>query len=339
MFKRIIMIVILSVATLNTVIAEENFYQKKNISFVVGFPPGSGYDIYARIVAKHIGKHIPGNPTTIVQNMPGAGSNTAGSYVTEIAEKDGTVIGAVSMGNLTASLFRQTNQRYNPSLLNYIGSPNTDYNVCIVHKDSPVQDFKEIASKEIIFGASSAGNESKDWTVMMKNMLGNNIKIVSGYDGSVAILLAMKNKEVHGMCGQSYSFMESRYQTEIKDGIFRYLLQQDDENGQKELTRRGVPQLTSFAKNEEQKKVMEIIFSQKSFSRPLFVAKEVPKDRVEILKKAFVETMQDPELIEETKKMNLDIDFRTGSDVEKTVKEMFSLSKDTLSIIRKYFEE
>ena len=136
-----------------------------------------------------------------------------------------------------------------------------------------------------------------------------------------------------------YDFPTTRYQTEIKDGIFRYLLQQDDENGQKELTRRGVPQLTSFAKNEEQKKVMEIIFSQKSFSRPLFVAKEVPKDRVEILKKAFVETMQDPELIEETKKMNLDIDFRTGSDVEKTVKEMFSLSKDTLSIIRKYFEE
>jgi tripartite-type tricarboxylate transporter receptor subunit TctC len=252
----------------------------------VGSAVGGGFDTYARLVGRHLGRFIPGNPTIIVQNIPGAGSNKAASYVALQAPKDGTVIGAVQAIAITQPLISDQPVPHDPSKFIMIASANRSVYFCVVRSDAPVKSFQETFDKEAIIGTSSEGASLRDYPVMLINVLGVKLRLIGGYAGSREIMIAMERNEIQGMCGMDWSSFLTQQRDWIASGFAR-LLAQEDLEGHPEMNKVGVPLTISFAKTEEDRQVMEMIYSQNLFGRPYLVAPGVPADRVAALRKAF----------------------------------------------------
>jgi len=306
------------------------FYKGKTVSIMVGSSAGGGYDLYARLIARHLGKHIPGNPTIVVGNMPGAASNVLASHVYNVARKDGTVIGAIFMGAVVEPLFGlKARATHDTSRFNYIGNANKDVYVCLVRADAPVQTFGEALEKELVVGGTAEGASTRDFPVLLKNLLGAKFKIVAGYAGSREINLAMERGEVQGGCGQSWSSVAATYPSWFSEGKIKVLAQEDSE-GYPELNRQGVPLTRAFAKTESQARILDLIYSQTTFGRPYVVAPEVPKGRVEALRRAFMATMRDPDLVAEARQMQVDIMPVAGEDLQAMIARLYATPKDVL---------
>jgi tripartite-type tricarboxylate transporter receptor subunit TctC len=306
------------------------FYRGKTVSIIVGSAAGGGYDLYARLIGRHLSKHIPGNPVVVVSNMPGAASNVLASHIYNVAPKDGTVIGAIFMGAVVEPLFGQkTRATHDTSRFNYIGNANKDVYVCLVRDDAPVKTFAEALEKELVVGGTAEGASTRDYAVLLKNLLGARFKIVAGYAGSREINLALERGEVQGGCGQSWSSVAAIYPSWFSDGKVKVLVQEDSE-GYPELNKQGVPLTRAFARNEEQARILDLIYSQATFGRPYVVAPEVPKERVAALRRAFMATMQDADLVGEAERMQLDITPVAGEDLQAMIARLYATPKDIL---------
>lgn len=313
---------------------ETDFYQGKTITIAVGSSPGGGYDLYARLIARHIAKHIPGNPAVVVTNMPGAASNVLAAHITNVAPRDGTVIAAIFMGAVVEPLFGQkTRATHDPSKLQYIGNANKDFYVCLVRSDAPVKTFADAFDKELVVGGTAEGASTRDFAVLLKNLLGARFKVVSGYAGSREINLALERGEVQGGCGQSWSSVYATYPSWFNDGRIKVLVQEDEE-GYPELNRRGVPLARAFARTAEQQRVLDLVYSQTAFGRPYVVAPDVPKERVAILRRAFMATMQDPDLRAEAERMQLDVIPIAGETLQDRIAKLYGTPKDLLDKVR-----
>ena len=300
------------------------FYRGKTITIIAASSPGGGYDLYARTVARHIGKHIPGNPSVVVSNMPGAASNVAAAYIYNAAAKDGTVIGALFMGAVVEPLFSgRIRATHDMSKFHYVGNANKDVYVCLVRADAPVKSFAEAFEKELIVGATADGASTRDFPELLKNLLGAKFKIVAGYPGTRQINLAMERGEVQGGCGQSWSSVSATYPTWFKEGKIKVLAQEDSE-GYPELNKQGHPLTRQFAKTDEQRQILDLIYSQTIFGRPYAVAPEVPKARVDSLRTAFMATLKDPELKAEAARINLDVDAISGEELQAAIVKMYA---------------
>ncbi|HEY8579558.1 MAG TPA: tripartite tricarboxylate transporter substrate-binding protein [Beijerinckiaceae bacterium] len=317
--------------------AQENaagFYKGKTVTIIVGSSAGGGYDLYGRLLGRHMSKHLPGAPNFVVANMPGAGGNVAAAHIANLAPKDGTFIGAIFMGTVVEPLFTATRRTtHHPTKFNYIGSANTDYYVCIVRGDAPVKTFADLMETEIVVGASAGGASTRDFPLLLRNVLGAKLKIVAGYPGTREINLAIEKGEVQGGCGQSWSSVQSIYQAAFAEGRMRPIVQEDVQ-GYSELNKQGVPLARSFAKTEEQRRILDLVYSQTVFSRPYVVAQEVPADRVAALRKAFLETMADPELVAEAKKMKVDAEPVSGETLQAKVQEIYAAAPDIVEKAR-----
>ncbi|MDB5649916.1 MAG: Tripartite-type tricarboxylate transporter, receptor component TctC [Hyphomicrobiales bacterium] len=315
----------------------ENFYEGKKVTVVIGSSPGGGYDVYGRLIAKYLGKHIPGNPSVVASNMAGAGSNVSAAYIANSAPKDGTYVGALYMGAVVEPLFYgKSRTTHNPAEFNYIGNANTDYDVCAVRSDAPVKIFSDLFKQELVLGASAPGGATYDFPMLLKELLGAKLKIVSGYPGSREVNLALEKGEVQGVCGQSWGGVASMYEPMIKAGTIK-LIAQETAEGYPYLTKLGVPLTSDFASTDLQRKVMTLFYAQTSFSRPYVVAKEVPPARVAILRKAFMDTMRDPELVADAQRMGLDVDATAGDVLQKKIVELYSAPKDMVEMIRRIY--
>ena len=306
------------------------FYKGKAITIIVGSSAGGGYDLYARMLARHMGKHIPGNPSFVVTNMPGAASNVAAAHIYNIAPKDGTVIGAIFMGAVVEPLFSQkTRTTHDTSKFNYIGNANKDVYVCLIRAEAPVKNFAETFDKEIVMGGTAEGASTRDFSVLLKNLLGAKFKIVSGYPGSREVNLAMERGEVHGGCGQSWSSVAANHRTQFNEGRFKVLVQEDTA-GYPELNSQGIPRTIEFAKTDEQRQILDLVYSQTVFGRPYVVAPEVPKERVDALRKAFMAAIRNPDMMAEAKKIDLDIDAISGEELQTMIGRIYATPKDIL---------
>jgi tripartite-type tricarboxylate transporter receptor subunit TctC len=315
-----------------------NFYRGKTVTVIVGSSPGGGYDLYGRMIARYMPKHLAGTPTMVVTNMPGAGSNVAAANIANVAAKDGTIIGALFMGAVVEPLFSEVKRpTHDPSKFNYIGNANTDYYVCLVRGDAPVKTFAEVFDKEMVLGGTAGGASTRDFPVMLVNVLGAKFKIVSGYPGSREVNLAIEKGEVQGGCGQSWSSVYATYKQRIDSGELRALVQEDS-TGYPDLNRQGVPLTVSYAKTPEQKQILDLVYSQTVFGRPYVVAAEVPAPRVAALRKAFMDTMNDPALKAEARKMQVDVDATSGDELQKKIAEIYATPKDIVEKARKAFE-
>jgi tripartite-type tricarboxylate transporter receptor subunit TctC len=299
------------------------FFKGKQISIVVGSSPGGGYDVYARMLARSFGAAIPGNPTVVVQNMSGAGSNRAAGFIYSVAPKDGTAIGAIFPGAVLQPLLSDQPVPHDPSKTIYLGSANSDVYVCFVRADAPVKTYKDVLTTELIIGASNPGATTYDLPHLLNNVLGTKFRIVTGYAGSKEMTLALERGEVQGACGLGWTAIETLHPDWFAKGTVRVLVQLSTD-GHPDLNKQGVPRAADLARDADERRVIELVFSQGIFGRPYVLPPEVPRDRVALLRQAFMTAFNDPGFRAEAKKMRLDVDPMPGEKLQQLVADLYA---------------
>ena len=303
----------------------QTFYEGKTIRMVVGSDAGGGFDTFARLYSRHLGRFIPGAPNIIVQNMPGAGSANAAAYVASAAAKDGTVVAALNPGGLIAPLFEGRAATFDAAKLQYLASADTTARVCFTLKNSPVKTAKDAQAREVVIGAGAVGSSSYDYAYMHQKLNNMKFRIVAGYKGMADILLALERGEVEGICGYDWSGLKAVRPNLVRDGGFNYLLQVAVEPVA-ELDAMGVPNAATLTANAEDKAALELIAGQQLFGRPYAVAPEVPAERVAILRKAFAEVMKDKDFLAEVERLKLTVSYAPGEEVQALIQRMYASS-------------
>jgi tripartite-type tricarboxylate transporter receptor subunit TctC len=312
-----------------------SFYKNKAITILVTNGIGGGFDTYARFVARYLGQHIPGNPQIVVQNMEGAGGVVGANWVATIGAKDGTVLAAVHPAALLEPLLGdKAKVKYDPAKFQYVGNANSDVFVCVSRADAPAKTFADTFDKEIAVGAAGDAASLRDMPTLLNSVLGTKFKIVMGYNGSRAIQIAVERGEIHGQCGVAWSGISSVHPDWFSSGLVKPLVQEAVFT-YPALDKMGVPRSVDFARTEEQKKILELGYSIETIGRPYLMAAEVPRERVDALRRAFAETLAAPETVAEAKRIQLDIQPMTGEDVQRFVAKVYQTPPDIVAATRK----
>ena len=301
-----------------------NFYQGKTVRIIVGLAAGGGYDLYARTLARHMGKHIPGNPAVVVENMTGAGSIIAANYLYKIAKPDGLTIGHYLGGIALQQLLGKPGIEFDALKFKYIGVPAQDSFIIGVHKATGITDVHGwIASKQMVkFGGIGPGAGSDDIPKILAATINLPAQVVAGYKGTAETRLAFNNGEVQAT-SNAWESTKSTWRNELDSGTLRVVLQATLKS-HPEL--KQIPVAYDLAKTDEARKLLSTVLRANSPTvRPFMAPPGTPDDRVQILRKAFMDVWKDPELITEAKKANLDINPDDGVGLEANIKEMFKL--------------
>jgi tripartite-type tricarboxylate transporter receptor subunit TctC len=308
--------------------AAADYYAGKTIELVVGGDAGGGYDIYARAVARHLTGHIPGNPTIVVKNMPGAGSTRAGIYISSVAPKDGTSIGAMMPGAIIGPLLDdKPNLQFDPTKVLYVGTADSGVRVCATYGTSKIKTFEDAQKQKTILGASSAGGATRDYAYMHNHTAGSKFEVVSGYKGTVDVALAMERGEVDGMCGWDWSSVKSQKSDWISEKKANVLVQVSLEPLD-ELTERGVPHIWKFVPKEDDRKVAELVVSQQVFQRSYIAPPQTPAEPLGILRTAFDAAMKDPAFLADAEKMKISITPLAGGKVQDLIGRLYSTPRE-----------
>lgn len=317
----------------NHAFAQSNFYEGKTIRIIVGLAAGGGYDVYARIIARHMGKHISGNPSISVENMTGAGSLLAANHLYKVAKPDGLVISHFIGGLFLQQLLGKTGIEFDALKFEYIGVPLQDNFVMGVAKSTGITDAEKwIASKQVVkFGGIAAGTGSDDVPNILKATIGLPLQVVSGYKGTADVRLAFNSGEVSGV-SIAWESAKSTWRREVENGDMKIVLQGNTKS-HPELTH--IPVSINFAKTDEGKKLMQTVLQAHGPTvRPFVLPPRTPKDRVQILRKAFTDTLKDPDLLAEAKRSNLDFNSTDGATLEQNVKDTFKLEPSLIAKLR-----
>jgi tripartite-type tricarboxylate transporter receptor subunit TctC len=304
-----------------------DFYKGKNISLVIGFDSGGGYDIYARLLGRHIGKHIPGQPNIVPQNMPGAGSLRAAQFIYSAAPKDGTAFGTFGRQMGITPLLSPSAQ-YDGTKFNWLGSITNEVSTCISWHSAPVKTWNDLLNKEITLGGDGPGADPDVFAQLYRHVFDAKIKLVSGYHGTTPIILAMERGEVDGLCGYSWSTIKSKHQPWLRDKKINILVQAALK---KEPELPDVPLALDLAKTEEQRQVLKVFLTSQETARPFAAPPGTPEDRKAALVAAFDATMKDPEFLAEAKKLNLDVNPLSGQTITGLLTELYATPKDVLA--------
>ena len=323
-----------AVAAASVAVAQtpEQFFKGQTVTIYVGLSAGGGYDRNARLVARHIGKYIPGKPDVVVKNMPGGGGLVMTNSVANASPKDGLHIGAPQRGiALEPLLGDASNAKFDPLKLQWIGSVNADTSVAVATKRSGVTKWQDLKSKELIVAGTGVGTESVTVPYILRNILGFKYKVIAGYPGGSEMNLAMQRGEVDGRGTFSWTSLKPKYKEWIESGEMAILYQQGLRK-HPELT--NVPLVTDLAENEDQKKVLRLQFTAFELGRPFFVAEGVPADRVQALRQAFSQAMKDKELLAEAEKEKLEINPATGEEMQKMLADVYATPKPIIERLR-----
>jgi tripartite-type tricarboxylate transporter receptor subunit TctC len=293
--------------------AQAPFYQGKTLTIMVGFPPGGGYDIYARVLARYMGRHIPGEPQVIVQNMPGAGSLNLANHLYTLAPKDGTVIGSIETAMPFEAFFNPDAVRFDPLKFTWLIGLNSEITTCFVRSDSPIKSFSDLFTREAKFGATNSGATPVVEPRVANALLGAKIAIVSGYPGTQDIFLAIERGEVEGACGVGWTALNAAKADWVRDGKIRILAQNATK---RHPAVRDVPLLLDFAKTDEQRQLLELLAAPQDMGRPILAPPDIPLERRDILRKALEETVADPAFLADATKAGLFINPVRGADIE-----------------------
>jgi tripartite-type tricarboxylate transporter receptor subunit TctC len=308
--------------------AAADYYAGRTIEFIVGGDSGGGYDIYARAVARHLPRHIPGNPTIVVKNMPGAGSTRAGIYISTVAPKDGSSLGALMPGAIIGPLLEdKPKTQFDPTKVIYIGTADSGVRVCATFQKSKITTFAAAQKNKTILGASSAGGATRDYAYLHNHTAGTNFSVVAGYKGTVDIGLAMERGEVDGLCGWDWSSVKAQKADWLRDKKLNLLVQVGLQP-QQELTKLGVPTIWSFIKDENNRRIAELVVSQQVFQRSYVVPPGTPPEQVKILRAAFDATVKDPQFLADAAKMRISITPLSGREVQELVAKLYTTPRD-----------
>jgi tripartite-type tricarboxylate transporter receptor subunit TctC len=304
----------------------EEFYRGHPVTIVVGNTAGGGYDLNARLLARHIAKQIPGHPTIIVQNRPGAGSLNAANYIYSVAPKDGTLFGIIGRIQILEPLFSK--QPFDGTKFTWIGSISKDVSTCISWHTSPIATWNDLMVKTFTAAGQAAGADPDTYALMLKMLFGAKVNLVTGYPGTNEQSLAMERGEVDGLCGISYSTLKTRHQDWLTSKSVNILVQNALE-GAPDLS--GVPVIVDFVKDNETMQIVKLIVGTESMARPFMAPPDIPPDRAAALRAAFDATMQDPEFAADAEQLGIEITPMTGAAIEPLLKELYAAPKDVIA--------
>lgn len=307
-----------------------DYYAGKTIDFIIGGDVGGGYDIYARVVARHLNRFIPGNPVIVPRNQPGAGSGRAASFLYSVAPKDGSVIGAVFPGAIMGPLLDDRAQPlYDPTKFAYIASADNATRVCISHQHSRIKRYEDALQQKAIMGASAAGGSTRDYINMLKKATGAMFDLVAGYKGTADIFLAIERGEVDGMCGLDWASLKSQRPDWVRKKSVNILAQINLEP-EPELTTLAVPQIWNFIKAADDKTAVELIIGQQVFGRPYLAPPGVGAEPLGILRAAFDATLKDKDFLADAERMRIDVAPSSGERVQQLVEALYAMPKATV---------
>jgi tripartite-type tricarboxylate transporter receptor subunit TctC len=295
----------------------------KTVNMIIGFGPGGGYDMWGRVLARHIGKHLPGNPSVVPQNMPGAGSYVAASHLYNVAPKDGTVMAIIARDAALGPLSGAPGARFDSTKLSWIGSPTQETNICIAYHTSPVKTVQDLQRKELIVGDTGPGTGTRSYPKVLNAILGTKFKLVGGFRSSADVFLAMERGEVEGIC-ESLDSVNSRRPTWIPEKQVSVLFQAGAEPSP-EL--KNIPFVLDLARNAEEKQTLEFLYAGQGIGRPFVAPPGLPPDRLKMLRDAFDATMKDPEFIADAKKSKFNVEPVSGEKLAALINKIYATPK------------
>ncbi len=301
-----------------------DFYAGKTIEFTVGADVAGGYDIYARAIARHLPRYIPGKPTIVVKNLPGAGSGKAAAYIATVAPKDGTAIGAIFPGAVIGPLLDDNEKPpYDPTKLIYLATADSGTRVCATFITSKTKTIEDAQKQKTVMGASAAGGSTRDYVNMLRKTMGAKFELVAGYKGTAEIGLAVERGEVDGLCGWDWSSLKAQKSDWLRDKKLNVLVQTALEP-EAELTKLGVPMMWKYVPKEEDKKAAELVVSQQVFGRPYIAPPGTPDAQVKILRDGFIAVLKDKEFLADAEKAKIDINPLDGAKVQEVVTKVYA---------------
>jgi tripartite-type tricarboxylate transporter receptor subunit TctC len=300
----------------------EQFFQAQPFTIVVGYPPGAGYDLYARLIATRMGQYLPGHPKVVVQNMPGAGSLSSANHLYNVARQDGSVIGTFSRGITMLPLIDSNGVRYDSLKFNWVGAPSGEVSLAISWHESGVNKFEDLRTRGMTAATSGAGSDGNIYGRVLNAILGTKIKTVTGYQGSAQSMLAIERREVDGATSVSYAAIKTAQREWLTNKKVN-LLAQHALKAHPEL--KQVPVIVDFATTDDDRRVLEMVFARQSIGYPYAAPPNVPADRLAAIRKAFDATLKDPEFLAATAKAGLEIDGMSGQQLQTLLEKLFSM--------------
>jgi len=312
---------IVATATARADSAVETFYKTQPLTIIVGYSPGAAYDLYARNVAQHLGKHIPGAPKILVQNMPGAGSLNAVNYIYQLGKKDGSQIVAFARGIAMQPLLDETGVKFDATKLEWIGSTSSEVSVVLAWRGSGFKTLDDAKARPMSVAVSGSGADSAIFPRVLNSVLGTQFKLVTGYPGNSEMLLAVERGEVDGNAGTSWATLQGSKREWMTDNKVNLLVQL---GLRKHPDLPNVPLALDLATNPEDRKVLELILSRQQMAYPYAAPPGVPEDRLAALRSGFDQMTKDPDFIADAKKQGFEVDPMTGDEIGKLVKGLYA---------------
>jgi tripartite-type tricarboxylate transporter receptor subunit TctC len=298
-----------------------DFYKGRNLDLMIGYSVGGGYDVYARMIARHLGRHLPAEPTVVPKNMEGAGSLRLANWLYNVAAKDGGVLATIGRGTGFDPLLGHKAAQFDGTKFNWIGSANDEVSVCVAWTArAKVKKFDDLVKTELTVGGTGSAADTDQFPRILNGVLGTKMKIITGYPGGNDVNLAMERGEVDGRCGWSWSSVKSTRASWLADKKITILMQL---SLSKHPDLPDVPLVTDLATTEEQRQILRLIFARQVMGRPYLAPPGVPADRVAALRSAFMGTMADREFLAEAEKAQLEITPVSGEAVQKLVGEVY----------------
>ena len=305
----------------------EAFYAGRQVKLIVGTGPGGGYDIYVRLLARHLGRNIPGRPNVVIVNMPGASSLTAANYLANIAPKDGTELLMIVQSLPMVQVAGAAAVRFDLGKFNWIGNMSDSANVLIAWRASAIKTMREATEQELLVGSTTPSSISAIYPVLMNHVLGTKLKVINGYESGDAIDLAIERGEVSGRAGVSWAGLKSSHPAWLQEKKVSILVQT---GLQKEPDLQDVPFMTDMAGDDVQRQVLTFYSSLVALGRALALGPGVPEERVRAIRRAFDEALADPLLISDADNTHLEVRPLNGERLQKVVETMVSTNRDLL---------
>jgi tripartite-type tricarboxylate transporter receptor subunit TctC len=323
LFGFLSLIVLLAGSASGAAQSVEDFYKGRQINLIIGFNPGGGYDVYARIMARHLPRYIAGTPHFVLRNMPGAASLIAANHIYNVAPKDGSELGMIAPSTAGEPIFGLDRAKFDGRKFSWIGAADNELGACLAWHESPFHTMKDVFEKEMLVGAS--GSSNLHFPLAMNMVLGTKMKPVRGYTGSSGILLALERGEVQGWCGPVYSVLSSQRPDWIRDKKVRILV---NTGRNSPSTTDNIPYVLDYAKSEGDKQVLALIFGWNIVGRSLMGPPDMPSDRKAALRTAFNAVMNDPAFLADAKQQRLDVNPATAVEIDEFMEAVYKTPKN-----------
>jgi len=336
--KRAILVILALAALASTGAHAADFYAGKTLNFIAGTDVGGGFSIYARAIGKYLGRHIPGNPTVLVKNMPGAGGSTSAAWLYRIAPKDGTAILSVSPNAILGKLIDDSQTQYDPTKFNYLAGAERGTRLCMTYRHSKVKTFDDAQVTRAVIGATSSGSPTREYAAMHKHAAGAKFEIVSGYRGPPELFIAMERGEIDGVCGLDWTALKSQQPDWLRDKKLNLLVQGSIEPDP-ELAALGVPTPWRYVKSDVDRKALALMIGfQQAFGKAYLAPPGVPQEQIGILRAAFEAVLRDKDLLADAQTMRIEIVPQGGEAVQRVVESAYAAEPAVIARLKTIVE-